>query len=611
MADGENFGNETVDSLANRIKAKYPDYANADNHDLVSRVIKKYPEYQARLSTQELQNIAAQPSGSPWERFKSGVSSGWEALKPQLTPENPFSVSGITHAIDTATGAGIPRAIGGAYEGYKQARESGQGVIPSIASAAGGMAGLNAPSIARRASANDIAGVAGEGVPLIASTLIGGELGEHLPKVVEKVGGIPDAYGAAKDVAGDLAHGYLRRKVGSRAADKLFPEKATPAPEPVLPPNASVSTTARPGAAMPAPSGRGATTSTGGMPINMNLPAAPDPVAAAVRARTASWVPKTMPKPPGEPPGGGVGAIPPLTPEESIKSGRLPDVLHVPEPTEPAVGGEQWSVPREKLGPLALRGNEGAQTVLQRLGQPQIVIPRGAAYDFPIQQAGPSAKLPQVEPFRSTPRAAIPPAPAVEQPRLPIAAVPEAPREAPAAAKPASLSPLEAIDKQLKDVSDQIAVENRPARLQKLIKKGQELSKRRETIASTGGTSAAKAPKETFPEHSPEVMDAAEHELKAALHLWDSMPAPERFRMDYDTENFPLKPSEQSWGGVGSPRPDVESAFPWVKNMPGGLSELKKAIGTKGLIYKRWREAAAQHIEKNPKDYLERQPGED
>jgi hypothetical protein len=52
-------GTETVESLAKRIKAKYPVYADKNDADLVQRVIGKYPQYQRVLSTQELQRLAA------------------------------------------------------------------------------------------------------------------------------------------------------------------------------------------------------------------------------------------------------------------------------------------------------------------------------------------------------------------------------------------------------------------------------------------------------------------------------------------------------------------------------------------------------------------------
>ena len=166
--DGQ--GQETVDSLAGKIKAKYPDYNQLDNHELVSKVISKYPEYQTRLATSELQNMAEKPAGSPWERLASGAASGFKAMLPDINPGHMLS-----SAVDMATGAAIPKAIAGAYGEYKHGRESGQGVIPSIAGAIGSAGGLDTEGIRQRASQGDVAGFIGEGIPAVAATWLVGK----------------------------------------------------------------------------------------------------------------------------------------------------------------------------------------------------------------------------------------------------------------------------------------------------------------------------------------------------------------------------------------------------------------------------------------------------
>src|SRR5579872_1864680 len=89
MADAvqdQGFQTETVDSLAGKIKAKYPDYAGVDNAELVHRTIQKYPEYQTRLSGQELQRLSG---GKPaLARFEDAAarSLGYDAEKIQNQP---------------------------------------------------------------------------------------------------------------------------------------------------------------------------------------------------------------------------------------------------------------------------------------------------------------------------------------------------------------------------------------------------------------------------------------------------------------------------------------------------------------------------------------------
>src|SRR5580698_6452477 len=40
----------TVDQFAEKIKAKYPDYANIDNKTLTQKILAKYPDYASRVS---------------------------------------------------------------------------------------------------------------------------------------------------------------------------------------------------------------------------------------------------------------------------------------------------------------------------------------------------------------------------------------------------------------------------------------------------------------------------------------------------------------------------------------------------------------------------------
>ena len=50
-------GTETVASLASRVKAKFPQYADMDDRELVRRLINKYPVYRKRLSDAGLEKL--------------------------------------------------------------------------------------------------------------------------------------------------------------------------------------------------------------------------------------------------------------------------------------------------------------------------------------------------------------------------------------------------------------------------------------------------------------------------------------------------------------------------------------------------------------------------
>lgn len=55
---GAPFGSETIGSLAQRVKQKYPQYAEMEDRELVRRLIGKYPNYQKALSDAGLKELA-------------------------------------------------------------------------------------------------------------------------------------------------------------------------------------------------------------------------------------------------------------------------------------------------------------------------------------------------------------------------------------------------------------------------------------------------------------------------------------------------------------------------------------------------------------------------
>ena len=91
----------------------------------------------ATTANNSVENAAPKLEGSALERGVSGAISGAKALLPDVNPGHI-----LRNAVDMASGAAVPKAIGGAYQNYQENRKIGQGVIPSAASAIGSMVGL-------------------------------------------------------------------------------------------------------------------------------------------------------------------------------------------------------------------------------------------------------------------------------------------------------------------------------------------------------------------------------------------------------------------------------------------------------------------------------------
>lgn len=149
-------GNETIQSLAARIKAKYPVYADRPDADLVKRVIDKYPQYQKRLSTEELKKVAAGPVPSLWQEAKGVLSTAGEAAAkfyPQvaestaamLRQASPTGLSGAETARNIATPSGVTQSIAEA-PAKSLAGKIALGAIPGTRTA------LSAADLAKRAA---------------------------------------------------------------------------------------------------------------------------------------------------------------------------------------------------------------------------------------------------------------------------------------------------------------------------------------------------------------------------------------------------------------------------------------------------------------------------
>jgi hypothetical protein len=79
-----------VDSLASLVKAKYPDYANVDNLQLVTAITQKHPEYNAALQPQEAQRLTAATQPGAFQTAPGGPTMNTK----QLTPPDQPSMAG-------------------------------------------------------------------------------------------------------------------------------------------------------------------------------------------------------------------------------------------------------------------------------------------------------------------------------------------------------------------------------------------------------------------------------------------------------------------------------------------------------------------------------------
>jgi len=92
----------TVDEFANRVKAKYPDYAAIDNRELAQKMIAKYPEYkdvivfapQVKIDPKNL--VASPPQES---------TLGSRAREAAIGVLSPFTIPALAETAKTIGGA--------------------------------------------------------------------------------------------------------------------------------------------------------------------------------------------------------------------------------------------------------------------------------------------------------------------------------------------------------------------------------------------------------------------------------------------------------------------------------------------------------------------------
>lgn len=150
---------------------------------------------QAGESTRATRPVLPTPQPtSALSRVGSGLAAGSLAMVPHGMPSwEDIATSGL---------GPLPSMARGVYEGYKESRNAGQGVLPSVASGLGGTIGLDAPGIRERAKQGDIAGIIGEAIPSLAAATL---LPEGTRKVAEHIGpesNIPAAHQTILDLTG-------------------------------------------------------------------------------------------------------------------------------------------------------------------------------------------------------------------------------------------------------------------------------------------------------------------------------------------------------------------------------------------------------------------------
>jgi len=102
----------TVDSLAQAVKAKYPDYASHDNAALVQGLVQKHPEYSQTLHPQELAKITP---GTMQAYPRQQAQPGAIAQTLQGAKEFGSGVADIPRSLPQFAQAGNPESVLGSF----------------------------------------------------------------------------------------------------------------------------------------------------------------------------------------------------------------------------------------------------------------------------------------------------------------------------------------------------------------------------------------------------------------------------------------------------------------------------------------------------------------
>lgn len=140
-------------------------------------------------STQEPRNLVELDPTGALGRIASGAEAGARAMLPNFSGPPP-------EMRDVATsGFGpLPIIAEGVAGGYRESRNRGQGVLPSIGAGLANVVGLDAPGIRERAQRGDVAGVVGEGIPAIASAILLPKAGRAAGRTIGAAGDFVDRF---------------------------------------------------------------------------------------------------------------------------------------------------------------------------------------------------------------------------------------------------------------------------------------------------------------------------------------------------------------------------------------------------------------------------------
>lgn len=559
----------TVQGFASKVRAKFPgSYDDMDDTTLAQKVVAKHPEYSDILPKSfGTAPVAPVPLPGQGQRV---MGTTWDSeLKPQPEvlgqPIMPLGAVSVPQFIGGLAG-GVGGSKAGEYAGEKFKLGS---LGKDLSREAGGLLGTLLGSGAG-AEAEDLYPRAKE---TIGRTLRVQPTADNSPTT----GTIGKAKTESTLTPGVKAAASTLKLVGGpKIANALIPDY----PEPVGPFSRVAS---------------------GPVPKQV------DPVAAAVKSRTASWIPTTVPKPASTPltespyyndiaaarsaaredaananinrPGwtaklstrvpSGSGAL------GQVRGG-VPDVNVVPEPRELLPEdrpGAKWSIKRSELPGAAQRRIPGAGSVMQNLGKTVIYTPKeGVGYPGP-REAAPLGRILDEPPTSSTPQrgpSSQPGSPAMEQePEIEtVYAKQAAAREARAQAR---------AEQNMKDSPETF-----------------------EDVEGKPGTKE-RQPREKLQNFDPDVLDAAKEEVFQAHDKWSQFERPGRYAVDANDpvgSQGPMKKDIAIYS-VTSARPQIEAAHPWIRNLPKmTANKLRAAVESgKGVEYTRLLNEAGKHIQ--------------
>jgi hypothetical protein len=166
------FGTETVDSLAKRIKDKYPDYASVENGELVQRVLAKHPDYVNTLSAEGRKDLFSRPTQFEKDRTPEG-SALWRGTKAAVKTAGNL-VAGVAEQV-TGGPTGMVNAIGPqaaqASLAEAQRQQDKRSLGYRVAAQVGSAAGVDASGMEEAANRGDTASIIGQAaVPALLAT---------------------------------------------------------------------------------------------------------------------------------------------------------------------------------------------------------------------------------------------------------------------------------------------------------------------------------------------------------------------------------------------------------------------------------------------------------